>query len=202
MTNDDSIYMRALAAKRNMLQHKIHMARAMQRKAAELEREALAEMAELDVATKVLNELPKALESAQNHDLGWNHYQIMAEVNERAKRISEEADQLGESLYESKRQKDIVVFHCVRMLADGSYKTTEELLQGLLEQNVRLTAANPLQRLSQILSADDRFRPQRGKGWSMNMEPRPNPPDILGVDENLRLRARRHNIRADDGSAR
>jgi len=50
-------------------------------------------------------------------------------------------------------------------------KTTEELLEELTKRGVQLNAANKLQRLSQILSMNDSFKNQRGRGWTLDISP-------------------------------
>ncbi|MES2584751.1 MAG: hypothetical protein V4627_18645 [Pseudomonadota bacterium] len=56
------------------------------------------------------------------------------------------------------------------MLRGGKPLPTRDIYEGLLRQGVIFTAQNPIQRLSQILSACDWFVSDRVHGWSLKSE--------------------------------
>jgi hypothetical protein len=90
------------------------------------------------------------------------------------------------SVVEHGNLKDQVLMVCEHVLLDGSTKPTEELHAMCVEMGVKFSAQNPAQRISQILSADSRFKATRGKGWSLT---RLTSPDEW--DAKLRTEARR-----------
>lgn len=56
------------------------------------------------------------------------------------------------------------------LLGGGKTLATRDIYEGLLKQGQVFTAQNPVQRLSQILSASDWFVSDRAKGWSLKSE--------------------------------
>lgn len=174
MTNDAQLPLdRQIAARRNTAVRKYEFARALQRHAETLRRDAEREMQEIDIAEKVLRELPEthselmALEHSVSPERLWNEAQSAA-MSEMAAR-----NEAAHSSMSSKI-KDIIVHFCEQLLSDGTSKSTEELWQALQERGVPLRVQNPVQRVSQILSADERFRNQRGRGWYLAALERPD----------------------------
>lgn len=69
------------------------------------------------------------------------------------------------------RAANLQILIRARALLDGGrVLPTREIYEGLLRQGQVFTAQNPVQRLSQILSASDWFVSDRAKGWSLKSE--------------------------------
>jgi hypothetical protein len=69
------------------------------------------------------------------------------------------------------RAANLQILIRARALLDGGRTLpTREIYEGLLRQGQVFTAQNPVQRLSQILSASDWFMSDRAKGWSLKSE--------------------------------
>ena len=63
-----------------------------------------------------------------------------------------------------------VLLRARSLLGGGRTLATRDIYEGLLKQGQIFTAQNPVQRLSQILSASDWFVSDRVKGWSLKSE--------------------------------
>jgi len=193
MTTDDERTVRGLGAKKAAAIQKVIWARSLQRQAAEMEREALREVAEVEVAEKVYRGLPRAEEDIQALRDKADPQRLWTEVRNRA--LAEMPGRADEDVLASKKQKDMIAHMAMQMLADGSWKTTEEMTAEMLKRGVPIAAANQTQRVSQVLSADPRFKAQRGRGWSLDVSPAQSDPEEAKLqnewEENIRRAARR-----------
>jgi len=55
-------------------------------------------------------------------------------------------------------------------LANGDWMTTEAIYEGLTASGFTIKAMHPITRVSQILSASQKFQTQRGKGWALKLQ--------------------------------
>lgn len=183
MPNDDRLPLEhQLAARRHAAALKSGFARSLLRHAEGLRREADREMQEIEIAERVFTTLPAtesealALHASVSHDQLWAHArntalreaQAAAEEAYHAAKAAAANNVAGKTeLLVSSSLRAMVLEHAMHFLADGSWKSTEEL-HGLLDaRGVVMNVQNPVQRVSQILSADNRFKNQRGRGWSL-----------------------------------
>ena len=175
---------RALMAKRRAAMRKIMNGRALAKQGTDMEREGAAEMADVEAFERVYKNLPTtpeqmhALERAPSRWAGGSRV-LETHLRNLAFHGGGEAADLSnmplvmrnELMHGSKSQRDLVVMHCAQILANGEWRTTEELNELMIEAGVQLTAANPVQRISQILSTTKGFVNQRGRGWSLDRSP-------------------------------
>lgn len=148
---------------------RIAQAQTMMIHAQQEEREGQRELAELEVAERVLSGLPSTDEelAALTSPLS-----ALRTVMRRAIAVDPADAMVHSPAHEesasARHQKQAVLQHCYRMLIDGSSKSTEELYAGLTEMGLTLRVVNPVQRLSQILGGEDMFKTVRGLGWMLN----------------------------------
>jgi hypothetical protein len=179
MPNENQIPLeRQLAARRQAAMRKYEFARGLQKHADSMRREAEREMQEIEIAERVYRELPAtesqamALEQSVSMDKLLQEAQ-MAAARDVARRERAERNAVPHELsvrIEPSNQslREMVGDVCVQLLQDGSWKSTEDLHQALDAAGVPLgRVQNPVQRVSQILSQDDRFKTQRGRGWAL-----------------------------------
>ena len=75
-------------------------------------------------------------------------------------------------------RKTSIVDQAVEILSDGYPRTTKVLLNLLSERGAKLSGKRPHINLSSMLSRDPRFLNERGKGWSLEHNPKTaNPQD-------------------------
>lgn len=196
-----------LDARRRAAMRKYEFARALQKHAEELRRQAERDLHDMEIAERVFRDLPAtesavmALERSVSPEHLWNEAQVAAERElsrkERAERNvaahlepAARVDAPGQSL------RELVGEICVHVLQDGSWKSTEDLYAILQMHNVPLgRVQNPVQRVSQILSMDTRFKNQRGRGWALATADEQDE-----WDENMKRRTR--SVLDKDNSAR
>ena len=170
-TLDTQAILRGLAIKKRMAVTTIARGKAIQRQGQELERQGAAELADVEAFERVLKSLPTTDDELVMFERAAEQLPVFPQGSLRGTtRVGITASGvLGASSLNSflKSQRDQVIFHCTQLLSAGVWRTTEELLESLLGRDVQLTAANPLQRVSQILSSAPQFRNQRGKGWAL-----------------------------------
>lgn len=69
------------------------------------------------------------------------------------------------------RAANLQIILCTqRLLSDGMPRSTHLILAELKKQGVVFAASNPMQRLSQMLSENDKFINDRQSGWSLKGE--------------------------------
>lgn len=196
---DESFLHKALHVKRQAAMRRLSQAQAIKAQALREEQEAHRELAELEVAERVLRGLPSNDEeiAALSNAMSIRHVIRRGLSADPADAV---IHGVSEETMASRQQKINVLRECYMMLKDGSWKSTDELNAGLIEKGLVLRVANPPQRISQILGADPNFRTQRGRGWSLNPDAGPmSPADAPGQrsraidleDERLRQQARR-----------
>ena len=205
---DDQFIQKALHVKRQAALRRLAQVQAIKVHAQREEQEAHRELAELEVAERVLRGLPSNDEemAALNNAMSIRHVLRKGLSADPADAV---IHGLSEETMASRQQKINVVRECCKMLMDGSWKSTDELNAGLIEKGFVLRVANPPQRISQILGADSHFRTQRGRGWSLNPDrtlPVGVPPGERSratelEDERLRQQARRV-VNDEHGNAR
>lgn len=177
---------RAIETKRRVLVHQINHAQIVQRHFADLERKWREELEDLETARRVMRELPVTDEAAASmiekmnfltSEEGTNQLIAAAVHTERERvvhatrlRMTEEMRE-RELLMATRQYKPLVTEFSMSLLRDGSWKSTEQIHEELTKRGIKLPVANPMQRISQILSADDRFVTQRGRGWSLRDQP-------------------------------
>lgn len=167
MENETDTVEQALAAKKAAALRRIRFSQAMQRQAANMEREALRELQEAEIAEKVLRGLPRGAEDLNALVRSVEPERLAAELRARTAMLLNKEQEEREAALNSRGQKDMIVAAATQLLRDGSWRSTEDLTKEMLSQGLPISAANPLQRVSQVLSLDDRFRNQRGKGWAL-----------------------------------
>jgi hypothetical protein len=184
---------RVAQAKRRAATRKIHEGQQYQRHGVELEREGMRELQEVEAFERMLKSVPKneqemlAFESIGSEAA---HAQMSWRANvERHERI--------ESQYRS--QRDQVVRFASQFLSKVAAAATEDLLEAMVQNGIKLTSSNPAQRVSQILSQDDRFKSQRGVGWSLAGETSSEPD---AVDAKMVARARELTRDDENGALR
>jgi hypothetical protein len=221
---DDQSILRGIQAKRAAAQARIAHGRAMQRSGAEQEARGLADAADCDAAERVFSEIlrdrnekqhgpsnsPANAQTFSSHVSATNqHWQELLKGSLTSNALQGATNQsrprrlLPSELMTSRRLKDEVVDLTLKALKDGSTLTTEEIFVMLLQHGVQLTAANPTQRVSQILSETPLFRAQRGKGWSLALASELTCGTIqhTDFDEILRLQAKRTVVETERNKA-
>jgi len=216
---DSETILRGLHAKKRSAMRKMSVGRSIQKHGADLEREGAAELADAEAFERVLRSLPTtpediaALESAmpeQAMRASIELRNLMAHSDLKSGNVI--FNTAGGPGINSRTQRDQVLANAAQMLSNGGWMSTEDLLEGLMRRGVQLTANNPLQRVSQILSMHPQFKNQRGRGWALRtLDDSPGPDSLSSErrddrsddEENdpLRVQARRVVIR-DDNSAR
>lgn len=63
--------------------------------------------------------------------------------------------------------KQAIADAAAKLLADGSQMKTPQIVSSLQANGVPIVGANPVPYVSQILSRDDRFKPNRKSGWTL-----------------------------------
>lgn len=179
MSRDPALpFEQQLDARRRAAMRKYDFARALQKHSEDLRRQAEREMHEIEIAERVFRDLPAtesaviALESSVSPEHLWSEAQMAAkrdlsrkERGDRNAAVHEPAARVDAS---SQSLRELVGDICVHLLQDGSWKSTEELYAMLQSHAVPLgRVQNPVQRVSQILSMDARFKNQRGRGWAL-----------------------------------
>jgi hypothetical protein len=218
---------RALQARRRAAMKKMAAGRALIKEGQELERVGAIEMSDVEAFERVYKVLPSTeaeIQALENENLSWPPtggatvaVRLLADLPKDTtgatisnSHINSTTNSEGSPCLEAsiavghKTQRDQVISTCMHMLAGGCWRTTEELLAGLNARGVQLTASNPLQRVSQILSTTRQFRNRRGHGWSLD-ESALTPDSLLEdapreLEDSLRTRARRL-VNQDDNSA-
>ncbi|WP_139191630.1 hypothetical protein [Variovorax sp. CF079] len=203
---DISTLMQVVDVKRRTAMRKLSHARDMMRHAEGLEREAMAEMQEVEAFQRLMKSVPttrdemRSLEAEARENNRWVHTLDGTSrlINASGKVVFERRES-GPGLFRT--QRDQVGAACFQILSDGSWKTTEELLDELHKRGVQLTAENKLQRLSQILSLNSNFKNQRGRGWALDISPARESSEKKETENEpdpLRMRARQ--LARDDGN--
>lgn len=168
---DQQLNVRRLAASR-----KYEFARALQKHADGMRREAEKEMQEIEIAERVLRDLPATesqamvLEQSVDPTFLWKEAQkaALAETDSRRHHRRNEATHELVARAEPASLRQFVTDVAMQLLRDGVWKTTEELHAQMDAMGVPIgRVQNPVQRVSQILSQDERFKNQRGRGWSL-----------------------------------
>lgn len=198
--------MRYVETKRRTAAQKLAHSRHMMARAEEMQREAAVDMQEIEAFERLIKSVPttpdelNALEAeAQSFHRGL-HLENMVVMGSSV--IGRDTVAMG-----VRTQREQVAALCFQILSDGTWKTTEELLDELSKRGFALTAENKLQRLSQILSTSAGFKNQRGRGWTLDVSPPLDASsvqrDVLrrGTDEETARRAREL-ARDDRNSAR
>lgn len=177
MPNDPRLPLdQQLNARRTAAARKHEFARALQKHADGMRREAEKEMQEIEIAERVLRDLPEtesqamALEQSVDPNSLWQEAKkaASAETSARRQQLRNEAMHELATRTEPATLRQFVTDVAMHLLRDGSWKTTEELHLRMDAMGVPLgRVQNPVQRVSQILSQDERFKNQRGRGWSL-----------------------------------
>lgn len=194
MENEAGTIAQALEAKKAAALQRLRYARAMQRQATNMEREAIRDLQEAEVADRVFKGLPRGSDDLRALQEAGDPERLAAELRARTAFLLSREQEEREAMLNSRGQKDMIVIAAVDLLRDGSWRTTEELTNAMLGQGLPISAANPQQRVSQVLSLDARFRTQRGKGWALVESPAQQELPIKEPDEwdeNNRRKARR-----------
>ncbi len=169
---DIETVVRYARAKRRSAVHKMQQAKHYARRSADLEREAANEMQEVEAFERLLKSIPQSedelrrLEQQGNaamHGMQMSHF-YPANANRMLFAGGGEPDAAS-----FRTQRDMVAAACFQILSDGSWRSTEDLLEEMTKRGVQLTAANKLQRLSQILSMAPTFKNERGRGWALDL---------------------------------
>lgn len=136
-------------------------------------------MQEIEIAERVLRDLPTTpsdaldLERKTSPDWLWQEAQKIAsaELTNLQTAAAGTHDTTSANRSEvapaASSVRDMVISVCAELLKGGRWSSTEELYRRLDAMGVQLRVLNPVQRVSQILSADSRFKSQRGRGWSL-----------------------------------
>jgi hypothetical protein len=205
---DITTVVHVVEAKRRSAARKLQHARHMMRQAQQLEREAATEMQEVEAFERLMKSVPttrdemRALEAEGLEGNRWVHT-----LDGTSRLVSRNGQVLleresGPSSFRT--QRDQVAAVCFQILSDGSWRSTEELLEELTKRGVQLTAENKLQRLSQILSMSNSFRNQRGRGWSLDVSPAREESQNASrgeVERDPVLLARARQLARDDGNS-
>lgn len=173
----------------------------------DLQREAAAEMQEVEAFERLMKSLPTSEEELHAIESGVAHTRTNASVAARTAHLISSRDLIPSSF---RTQRDQASALCFQILSDGRWRTTEELVDELTKRGFVLTAENKLQRLSQILSMNEQFKNQRGRGWSLDVS---SVLDVSSANEtsksrmssedemNARLTARARELARNDGNS-
>ena len=168
--------MRFANAKRRSAMQKMQQSEHYARRSAELKSEAAAELQEVEAFERLPKSMPQTPEdlARMEHDVNvWHAITPRTQGTTLYFTTGRQRFAGGEAVdtLAFRTQRDQVGAHCFQILSDGSRRTTEDLLDELTKRGVQLTAANKLQRLSQLLSMNSDFRNERGRGWSLAVSP-------------------------------
>lgn len=211
--NSETI-LRGLHARKRSAMRKMSVGRSIQKHGADLEREGAAELADAEAFERVLRSLPTTDEDIAALERSMPEQAMRASAELRNLMGHNDLHPANTMLHHSggpvsRTQRDLVIAAATAMLSRGNWLSTEELLEGLMRRGVQLTAANPAQRVSQILSMSNAFTNQRGRGWSLKtLDASPGPDSLASERANedqeedpIRAQARRV-VNRGDNSAR
>lgn len=161
----------ALVRRREIALRRLAQAQAVLREATEMERKALKELTELETTERVLKAMQtQSTEPTVDASLTAPIRHMLRRAREvdatdaDVRRISETSPLHTGG---GRHVRSVALELCAQLLAKGAWMHTDELLTRLEGMGHVIRAANPQQRLSQMLSADDRFETQRGRGWRL-----------------------------------
>jgi hypothetical protein len=181
------------AQRRRNAQRKMEQARQMNQQSLELEREATRELQEVEAFERLFQQAQSILRHGRPPEV--------LELESAAQQLSA-VDRVRRKILEDRQfrsQRDQVAEFAAFMLEDREWMSTNELVDAMKGRNIQLTAADPAARVSQILSQDDRFQNQRGRGWALVKRPvNETPSESTSEDEQIKARARE--LARDDGN--